>query len=309
MEMISRFSEKKDRELESEVMVAHQKHLGGNTKMKNYMRYYWEPPTEFESFIYASQVLQAHAMKTGIEIHRRYKPYCWGTLYWQLNDCWPSVSWSSVDYAGNWKATQHEAKKSYQPVYPILWYRGDTFNVTLSNDLLRTIPCSLELKAYRLDNGKVVWQNTTTHTLLPNSNLAAYSSPLSRLPFKNDTTRVFIEAKLIEIKGNKYSNLSSNLLFFKDFKNLELGKDPIVFDVTPSKNLGSWNLKITSPCFHKWVYLYTKDYLGKFSDNYFDLFSGKPVELTLTTPTDWSIKKVKSMLQWMSLARMDLNKD
>ena len=87
-----------DWSIDSDVMLSHQKHPRGNEIIRTYMERYYRVPRDFESFVYVSQLLQAEGMKTGIEAQRRAKPYCMGSLYWQLNDCWPAASWSSVDY-------------------------------------------------------------------------------------------------------------------------------------------------------------------------------------------------------------------
>ena len=68
---------------------------------------------DFQSMIIASQIIQALAIKTAVEIHRMSMPFCMGTLYWQLNDCWPVASWSSIDYFGKWKALHYKTKKSF----------------------------------------------------------------------------------------------------------------------------------------------------------------------------------------------------
>ena len=62
------------------------------------------------NIVVLSQIMQAFAIKSAVEIHRRSKPFCMGTLYWQFNDCWPAISWSSVDYFGNWKVMKFSAK-------------------------------------------------------------------------------------------------------------------------------------------------------------------------------------------------------
>ena len=73
-------------------------------------------PKDFESYVYVSQVLQAEGVKVAMEAHRRAMPYCMGSLYWQIDDCWPVASWSSIDYYGRWKALHYTAKNSYAPI-------------------------------------------------------------------------------------------------------------------------------------------------------------------------------------------------
>src|SRR6185369_17914896 len=76
----------------------------------------YKPVNDIKNFVYLSQLVQADAMKIAIEAHRRAKPYCMGTLYWQMNDCWPATSWSTIDYYGNRKASYYQAKRSYKEI-------------------------------------------------------------------------------------------------------------------------------------------------------------------------------------------------
>ena len=114
MEALDLFALEEDLILESEVINTHQKHPRGNTLIAEYLNRDFKTPVDFESFVYLSQIVQAEGMHMGIEAHRSARPYNMGTLYWQFNDCWPSVSWSSRDYYGNWKALHYTVKKAYE---------------------------------------------------------------------------------------------------------------------------------------------------------------------------------------------------
>jgi beta-mannosidase len=100
--------------LESDVMLAHQKNGHGNRLIKTYMDRYMREPKDFRSFLLMSQALQAEGVGRAMEAHRRNKPHCMGSLYWQINDCWPVASWSSMDYHGRWKALHYAAKRLYR---------------------------------------------------------------------------------------------------------------------------------------------------------------------------------------------------
>jgi beta-mannosidase len=97
----------------TDVMKAHQRSPVGNEAIEHYMLQSYRQPRDFEEFLYVGQVLQAELIKYAVEAHRRAMPYCMGTLYWQLNDCWPVASWSSMDSSLRWKALQYFVKKSY----------------------------------------------------------------------------------------------------------------------------------------------------------------------------------------------------
>lgn len=100
----------------SYVMEKHQRNYGGNGKIANYMQAAYRYPENFSDFVYASQLLQADGIRYGVEHYRRSRGRCMGAIYWQLNDCWPVISWSSVDYYGRWKALHYYAKRFFAPV-------------------------------------------------------------------------------------------------------------------------------------------------------------------------------------------------
>lgn len=100
----------------SYIMEKHQRNGAANGKIMNYMQQTYKYPTDFSSFIYATQLLQADGIRYGVEHFRRHRGRCMGAVYWQLNDCWPVISWSSVDYFGRLKALHYYAKRFFAPL-------------------------------------------------------------------------------------------------------------------------------------------------------------------------------------------------
>lgn len=100
----------------SYIMEKHQRNYGANGKIMNYMQQTFRYPTGFDTFLYASQLLQGEAIRYGVEHFRRNRGRCMGAIYWQMNDCWPVISWSSIDYTGRWKALHYYAKRFFAPI-------------------------------------------------------------------------------------------------------------------------------------------------------------------------------------------------
>ncbi|MCD7776088.1 MAG: glycoside hydrolase family 2 protein, partial [Firmicutes bacterium] len=100
----------------SYIMERHQRNGSANGKIINYMQGTYRYPTSFSALIYSSQLLQADAIRYGVEHFRRNRGRCMGALYWQLNDCWPVASWSSIDYFGRLKALHYYAKRFFAPI-------------------------------------------------------------------------------------------------------------------------------------------------------------------------------------------------
>src|SRR5260370_31933675 len=126
-------------------MQAHQKNVDGNERIRTYMLREYREPRDFESFLYVSQVLQAEAIKVGAEHLRRQRPRTMGSLYWQLNDCWPVASWSSIDYYGHWKALQYYARRFYDDLLVSPWEDNNTASVSVVSDKLQPTASELPL--------------------------------------------------------------------------------------------------------------------------------------------------------------------
>ena len=113
---VEAFTEPEDRNIFSYVMEKHQRNAAANGKIMNYMEQMYLYPTSFDTLIYASQLLQADAIRYGVEHFRRNRGRCMGTIVWQLNDCWPVASWASIDYFGRWKALHYYEKRFFAPL-------------------------------------------------------------------------------------------------------------------------------------------------------------------------------------------------
>ena len=116
MHVVRRFAEPKDWNATSAVMEFHQRDKAGNGRIVETMTRYFRMPTSFGSFLYLSQLQQALAIETAVRFWRSLKPNTMGTIYWQLNDVWPSVSWSSLDHAIGWKTLHYHARRFFTPV-------------------------------------------------------------------------------------------------------------------------------------------------------------------------------------------------
>jgi beta-mannosidase len=136
MKTLESFALPEDMSIDSDVMHSHQKCLSGNEKIMSYVREYYKIPQNFAHFVYLSQIIQADAIRYGVEHFRRHRGRCMGALYWQLNDCWPVVSWASVDYFGRWKALHYRAKKFFTPTLISVHEDGDKKIINISNETL-----------------------------------------------------------------------------------------------------------------------------------------------------------------------------
>lgn len=111
----------------------HQKHPKGQHTIETYMQRDFEIPNQVEDYIYVSQMLQSEGVGKAITAHRLAMPYCMGTLYWQYNDCWPSISWASVDVFNQPKALYYRVKQLYKEIAPFIVQRNDSILLYISN--------------------------------------------------------------------------------------------------------------------------------------------------------------------------------
>ncbi len=146
-----------DWDIGSPVMLSHQRHPRGNALIRTYMDRDFRRPKDFASFLYVGQVLQATVIKFAAEAHRRAMGRNWGSLYWQLDDCWPVASWSSIDYYGRWKALQYFARQFFAPVLVSPVEEKGIVNVWAVSDRRTETPARLTVRLVDFQ-GRELWR-------------------------------------------------------------------------------------------------------------------------------------------------------
>ena len=280
MRTVESFTQPEDRTgILTPVMLAHQKNTSGNAKIHDYMLRDYPEPKDFASFLYASQVLQAEGMKIGTEHLRRNRPRTMGAIYWQLNDCWPVASWSSIDYYGRWKALQYYARRFYNDVLVSPHQENGGLAVYVVSDKTTPIAGELWLRVMTFD-GNVLFEKRE------NVQVAALSSKIYlQLPIEEsliakgiDPTKVAVATDLT-VAG---SVLSSNLIYLAPTVEIHLPPAPLKTELTKSGD--SYRLRVSSPVLARSVYISFGEVDAEASDNYFDLLPGQSMEISINTP-------------------------
>ncbi|MCM3204942.1 beta-mannosidase [Paenibacillus illinoisensis] len=273
---VRKYAEEVDLALESEVMLAHQKNGAGNRLIKQYMDMYMHEPKDFPSFLYMSQVLQAEAMKTAIEAHRRRKPYCMGTLYWQMNDCWPVASWAGMDYFGNWKALQYYAKRSFSDVLvSVDGTNEDRTDVYLISDQLQPVEGQLLVQLIGFD-GTVYREEEHAVSLESNSGKQVLTLNNADWLQGRDAAATLLR---LELKQKGHADIVQEHYFAPS---KDLGLKQAAIQVTEVQESDGSYVVLESDTLAKQVWISTEAE-GVFSDNFFDLIPGIPVKVKFTS--------------------------
>jgi beta-mannosidase len=274
MRTIEAFAPPAQRLLGSEAMSAHQKHPRGNELIRTYMERDYPVPDDFESFVYISQLLQADGVRRAVEAHRRAMPRCMGTLYWQLNDCWPAASWSSVDYHGRSKALLHSVHDAFAPLLvSIAKGPGDTLGVYIVSDRAEPVPLELELRA--VDFSGAVLHEERIEVLVGERRCGMYHRvDASSFLKAADPAEVLFVA---DITGS-HQDHSRALYCFVPPKALRLQNPHIRVSVVGGEEDGC-ELLVESESFAKGVFLSIEGGEAVFSRNYFDMLAGESVRV------------------------------
>lgn len=285
MKTIRTFAEEKDFELESPVMNAHQKADIGNALIKKTMGLYYRVPEKFEDLVYVGLVLQGQGIRHGIEAHRRNRPYCMGSLFWQLNDSWPVVSWSSIDYFGNWKALMYQSKRAFAPILINAIKEGDDVCVYLVSDELN------DRDDVRLNVELMDFDGKTHGKWTQNGRLAANSS------------QIFMKKRADEWQG-KLSAANSLLHFtLKDKNGATIADDVFYFAYPKDQELPEANIEtsvrrrgdaiemtLKTDKLARDIFVEVPVQGVRFTDNFFDMLPGQRKKITITSPEGHSLK-------------------
>jgi len=276
---VNQFTLPEDRNVFSRVMEQHQRNTAANGKIVSYISDTFLYPTDFGTLLYTSQLLQAEAMRYGVEHLRRERGRCMGTLYWQLNDIWPVASWASIDYYGRLKALHYYAKRFYSPVLiscretgekttrpyvilePGLYDYETKAELTITNDTLSEFVGTV--RSYLRDS---------YGTILESFEEKVKVAPLSALPLcerdfnKTDVSSNYYSYELVDNSGSIVS--SGTVLFTApkhfNFKNPELEAE-----------LEGDEIVIRAKAYAKSIEIYSDETDFILSDNFFDMNAGE----------------------------------
>lgn len=276
MKTIRAFANDSDMAYSSSIMEHRQRSLmpwigvgfNGNEMINTYIKRYYKTPKDFESFVYLSQVMQAEGVKFAIEAHRRQMPHCMGSLYWQINDCWPTMSWSSVDYFGRWKALHYFVREAFKPVLPVIFRDGKVIKIAIANDKLEAEKHQLEVTLYDF-SGKVLWQKNQDIILDANSSKTYMTIAEKELLAKGNAAKMILEVK---VKKSE-SLVAENLFYFLDIKALTLEKPEIIKTIEKISDK-AYKITLVTNTLAKNIAL-SSNSEGRFSNNFFDMLPGK----------------------------------
>jgi beta-mannosidase len=281
IETFKSFCDSSDLNLNSVSVKNHQKHPTGYKVIKDYMERDYVVPKDFENFIYVSQLLQERGMKIAIEAHRRAKPYCMGTLFWQLNDCWPVTSWSAIDFYNRPKAFYYSLKNLYDDVLISIKKEGEDHEVFIINDQFHSIDGKLTVSVCDF-SGKEIFAKKAEIKVIANTNTSYLS--LSENEIKGlDKERMYLKC---QFKSTDETVKKKSLSYFAPPKDLKLPIPKLEITYQPV----IYGIKIKSNVLIKNIYLQNDD--NQFSENYFDLEPGEEIEIRMTKPIK-SVDEIK----------------
>ena len=285
MKTIATFCEERDHNCFSRVMENHQKCKGGNGKILRYLSDNYLYPAKFEDLVYASQLLQADAIKYGVEHFRRERGFCMGSIYWQFNDCWPVASWSSVDSCGRYKALHYAARKFYAPVAMGLFLEKDKLTVNVSNETMQDFSGSLRLRLCAKD--LTVLDEKTASVQVE----SLESMDVFRYRVKNaDPYTTYIYVDLLDADGSLVQRQVEMQVPCKHFEWDEPHVTAEFRDVD-----GGVDIAVSGDVFTKGVFLDFDGFDCVLTDNFFSITDSEPY--IVTARTDRSAAELRAALR------------
>ena len=290
---IDKYTNESDYSIYSDVMKSHQRSSIGNKTIEDYMLRYYNKPKSFKGYLYVSQILQAYGVSMGMEAHRRNKEYSMGSLYWQLNDCWPVASWSSIDYFGKWKALHYSTKKAFQTVL-ISFFKSDSeIELHIISDLLESKEVNLNLKVLSF-SGDILYETNKNYSLQQNSTMKVDSLSIDWLNKNFDPTSSLLVASLF----SKEKEISNNIYYLTKFKDIILTKPLIEYEINELTN--TFEVSLTSKNLVKNVFVDIAS-SQNFSDNYFDMIPGKEYKISINKEESLTLDDIKRKINFLSL--------
>ncbi|MBS0431161.1 MAG: glycoside hydrolase family 2 protein [Proteobacteria bacterium] len=296
MATIAGFAAPAEWSVDSPAIRAHQKfdHGNGNARLLLYVRNEYGEPRDFASLVYLGQIMQADGIRLAAEHLRASRPQSMGSLYWQLNDAWPGITWSSIDWYGRWKALQFHARRFYAPLLVAALRNNGVTSVSLVSD--RTTPVAAQWRLRVMDfSGKVIGQRQAEVTLPPLSATRVARFDDAQLLHGTDPRKTVAVFELL-VDGKR---VSQNLVFFDAPKNLAL-PSPHIRTQLAKANAG-YTLTLASDVLAREVWIaFDDDPDAAQSDNAYDLLPGEKVSVRVRSKR--SLDDLRRSLRLQDLA-------
>ena len=292
---VESFTEPEDRNIFSYVMEKHQRNNAANGKIMNYLSATYLYPTDFATLLYASQLLQADAIRYGVEHFRRNRGRCMGTIYWQLNDCWPVASWSSIDYYGRWKALHYYAKRFFAPVMLSCMEEGILTQDTNVNaepyDVKKSITLCLANETMDAVDVTVNWAlRDRFGKVLREESAPVHAGPLSSVWLEKDElpqARLYEDYVSYEAVSADGSVISSGTVIFSLPKHFHFA------DPNLRCRVKGREIVVEADAYARSVEILNENEDLRLSDNYFDMNAGtKRVKILSGDPEKLRLRSV-----------------
>lgn len=269
-----------DWDIESEVMAAHQRSGIGNLRIRQYMEQDYQVPEDFEHLLYVGQLLQADAIKMALKTHRSDMPYCMGSLYWQLNDCWPVASWSGIDYYKRWKALHYYAREACKNQIVNAVVEGDKILIYGVSDLAEKKSAILRMNLGDF-SGNSLWNRAVKVNLPANGSSLVYSLDLNDLPLSYRENEVVFTVKLM----SGTAVIDREFVYFAKPASLKLPDPGLKTRV--SRRGDEIVIEVTSARLCKNLMLISDNDDALFSDNFFDMEPGETRLIRCPSDLSW----------------------
>lgn len=290
---VEQYASPEDYDIYSDVMKSHQRSTIGNGTIKEYMLRHYKDPKDFESFLYVSHLLQAQGIGFGIEAHRRNMHHCMGSLYWQINDCWPVASWSGIDYYGKWKALHYEVKRKFNEQIISFKQEDDCVLVYVVSDALKNKPSVLSIQVFDF-NGEEL--NSFTEEINVKANSAGIYAKIEWQQLLKGN-----KPNSVVIKGTLHSNdveITQQFYYPDAPKNIDWPNAELKYEITEKADLYEFTIRCNKLA--RGVFVSAKQN-GNFSDNYFDLLPGDVKVINLKKEEGMTIESLKRDVNVMSI--------
>jgi beta-mannosidase len=280
LEVLEDYLDKESLSLESKDFLSHEKQTDGLELMRRLLGLHYPVSDDLRRFVLYAQLNQADAIKTAV-VHWRSRMFkTSGCLIWQLNDCWPSLSWSLLDYELNPKAAYFAVKRAFQPVIaPLIVKNGKAYVYTV-NETPDAIEGTISFQVIDFA-GVIHYSKMVEKSISSFTSELVIENALDDLPLKG--TSVFLVT--LESKGKVVYEETKTV---KEPKDLKLPIPKIKITAKKIDN-STFSLQIASDVFAKAVLLKLDGLCGEFENNFFDLMPNRKKTIFCTLNDDLAV--------------------